>query len=169
MTIPPVPAIPLDEIFASANSLRSAGLIVEYALGGALAAVRYTEPFTTYDADIFFIPADRGLTAGMPAIYSHLQSLGCSVESEHVLMHGFPVQWLAASPLIEEAVCEAAAVTYEGVPGRVFRLEYLIAIAASVGRSKDHARIEQFFQQADIDRLLLNDILSRHQLNLPKP
>lgn len=65
-----MPGIPLDEIFASANSLRTAGLIVDYALGEALAAVRYTEPFTTYDADIFFIPADRGLTAGIPAIYA---------------------------------------------------------------------------------------------------
>jgi hypothetical protein len=43
----PAPGIPLDEIFAAANSLREAGLIVEYALGGALAAIRYTEPFTT--------------------------------------------------------------------------------------------------------------------------
>ena len=33
----PVPGILLAEIFASANSLRAAGLIVEYALGGALA------------------------------------------------------------------------------------------------------------------------------------
>ena len=50
------------------------GLIVDYALGGALAAIRYTEPFTTYDADVFFIPADTGLSAGFPAIYTHLQS-----------------------------------------------------------------------------------------------
>ena len=48
----PIADTPLDEIFASANSLRSAGLIVEYSLGGALAAIQYTEPFTTYDADI---------------------------------------------------------------------------------------------------------------------
>jgi hypothetical protein len=34
----------------------TAGLIEDWALGGALAAIYYVEPFTTYDADIFFIP-----------------------------------------------------------------------------------------------------------------
>ena len=164
-----MPEIPLDEIFASANDLRSAGLIVEYALGGALAAIRYTEPFTTYDADIFFIPADRGLTAGIPAIYAHLQSLGHPVEREHVLVRGFPVQWLAANSLVEEAVRAAASIMYKDVPGRTFRIEYLIAIAASVGRAKDRARIEQFLQQSEVDRPLLDDILLRHQLKLPPP
>jgi len=45
-------------------------------LGGALAAIYYVEPFITYDADIFFIRADKGLAAGLPAIYAHLQSRG---------------------------------------------------------------------------------------------
>ena len=66
------------------------------ALGGALAAMYYVEPFATYDADIFFIPADKGLTAGIPAIYAHLQAQGWRVEREHLLVRGFPVQFLAA-------------------------------------------------------------------------
>jgi hypothetical protein len=33
-----------------------AGLIEDWALGGALAAIYYVEPFATYDADVFFIP-----------------------------------------------------------------------------------------------------------------
>ncbi len=165
----PTPGIPLDEIFAAANSLRSAGLIVEYSLGGALAAIKYTEPFTTYDADIFFIPADRGLTAGIPSIYSHLQSLGHSIDREHVLVRGFPVQWLAADALTEEAVRDALPIVFEGIQGRTFRIEHLIAIAASVGRRKDLARIEQFLQQSELDRPLLDEILSRHHLRLPTP
>jgi hypothetical protein len=55
------------------NGLVAAKLIEDWALGGALAAIYYVEPFTTYDADIFFIPADKGLTAGIPAISAHLQ------------------------------------------------------------------------------------------------
>ena len=54
--------IPLAEVFSAANELRSLGLIEEWALGGALAGIYYVEPFTTYDADIFFIPSDKGLT-----------------------------------------------------------------------------------------------------------
>jgi hypothetical protein len=149
------------------TSLREAGLIVDYALGGALAAIRYTEPFTTYDADIFFIPADVGLTAGIPAIYAHLHALGHRIEGEHMVIGGFPVQWLATTPLTEEAVREAEPIEFENVTGKIFRAEHLVAIAASVGRLKDRARIEQMLEQTELDRPLLDAILRRHALKLP--
>jgi hypothetical protein len=148
--------------------LVAAGLIEDWALGGALAAIYYVEPFTTYDADIFFIPKDKGLTAGIPAIYGHLQAQGWQVEREHLLVSGFPVQFLAASGLTEEAVREARPIDYEGVPAKVFRAEHIVAIAASVGRAKDRARIEQLLQQAELDRDHLKNILQRHNLSLPK-
>src|SRR5881227_1064245 len=113
-------AIPLADVLRAANELISAGLIKDYALGGALAAIYYVEPFTTYDADIFFIPKDKGLTAGIPAIYAHLQAHGWQVEREHLLIRGFPVQFLPATGLTEEAVREAERIDYEGVPAKVF-------------------------------------------------
>jgi hypothetical protein len=54
-----------------------------------------------------------------------------------------------------------------GISGRVFRAEHLVAIAASVGRLKDRARIEQMFEQARLDRPMLDAILSRYHLTLP--
>ena len=165
----PTPGIPLGEIFAAANGLRAAGLIVEYALGGALAAIRYTESFTTYDADIIFIPADTGLTAGIPAIYAHLKSQGWTLEGEHTIIRGFPVQWLATNDLTGEAVREAQPIELDDAPGRIFSAEHLVAIAASVGRLKDRARIEQILVQAELDRPFLNDILTRHRISLPTP
>ena len=161
-------AIPLADVLRAANELVSAGLIKDYALGGALAAIYYTEPVATYDADIIFVASDKTLSAGIPAIYSHLQSKGWRVEREHLLIKDFPVQFLAASGLTEEAVCEARQIEYEGVPAKVFRPEYIIAIAASVGRHKDLARIEQLMSQAEIDKSLLDGILRRHNLTLPK-
>jgi hypothetical protein len=161
--------IPLAEVLRAANGLVAAKLIEDWALGGALAAIYYVEPFTTYDADIFFIPADKGLTAGIPAIYAHLQSKGWQVEREHLLVRGFPVQFLAASGLTEEAVREAERIEFEGVPAKVFRAEHIVAIAASVGRSKDKARIEQLLQQADLDKTRLENILHQHKLKLPNP
>ena len=160
-------AIPLADVLRAANELVSAGLIKDYALGGALAAIYYTEPFTTYDADIIFVANDKTLSAGIPAIYSHLQSKGWRVEREHLLLKDFPVQFLAGSGLTEEAVREAKRIEYEGVPAKVFRPEYIVAIAASVGRHKDLARIEQLMTQAKIDNALLDDILRRHNLKLP--
>lgn len=160
--------LPLADVLRAANELVAAGLIEDWALGGALAAIYYVEPFTTYDADIFFIPKDKSLTAGIPAIYAHLQAQGWQVESDHLLVRGFPVQFLAAHGLTEEAVREAERIDYEGVPAKVFRAEHIVAIAASVGRHKDLARIEQLFQQADLDKSHLENILQRHNLKLPK-
>ena len=164
----PSDSLPLADVLRAANDLLTAGLIEDWALGGALAAIYYVEPFTTYDADIFFIPKDKSLTAGIPAIYAHLQAQGWEVEGEHLLVRGFPVQFLAASGLTEEAVREAERIDYEGVPAKVFRAEHIVAIAASVGRSKDKARIEQLLQQADLDQSRLENILQRHKLKLPK-
>ena len=159
--------LPLADVLRAANDLVSAKLVKDWALGGALAAVYYVEPFSTYDADIFFIPADKGLTAGIPAIYAHLKAEGWQVEGEHLLVRGFPVQFLAASGLTEEAVLEAERIEFEGVPARIFRAEHLVAIAASVGRQKDKARIEQLLQQANVDKTKLENILQRHKLRLP--
>lgn len=161
--------IPLADVFRAANELLAAKLIEDWALGGALAAIYYVEPFTTYDADLFFIPADKGLSAGIPAIYAHLQSRGWQVEREHLILRGFPVQFLAAHGLTDEAVREAERIEFEGVPSKVFRPEHIVAIAASVGRPKDKARIEQLLQQADLDRARLETILQRHKLKLPTP
>ena len=95
-----------------------------------------------------------------------MQSKGWRVEREHLLIKDFPVQFLAASGLTEEAVRNAKRIEYEGVPAKVFRPEYIIAIAASVGRYKDFARIEQMLDQVKIDKLLLDDILRRYNLKL---
>ncbi|PYK25641.1 MAG: hypothetical protein DME59_09945 [Verrucomicrobia bacterium] len=161
-------AIPLADVLRAANELVSADFIKDYALGGALAAIYYTEPVTTYDADIMFIASDKTLNAGIPAIYSHLQSKGWRVEREHLLLKDFPVQFLAASGLTEEAVRNANSIEYESIPAKVLTPEYIIAIAASVGRHKDFARIEQMLDQVKIDKALLDDILHRYNLKLPK-
>jgi hypothetical protein len=163
----PTSNIPLADVLRAANGLVAGGLIEDWALGGALAAIYYVEPFATYDADIFFIPKDKGLTAGVPALYAHLQSQGWQVEREHLLVGGFPVQFLAASGLTEEAVREAVRIEYEGVPAKVFRAEHIVAIAARVGRQKDKARIEQLLQQAELDKPRLESIIQRHKLKLP--
>src|SRR6266498_2953884 len=105
--------IPLADVLRAANELLSAGLIEDYALGGALAAIYYVEPFTTYDADIIFIASDKTLSAGIPAIYSHLQTKGWRVEREHLVVKGFPVRFLAASGLTKEAVHEAKQIEFE--------------------------------------------------------
>ena len=161
-------AIPLADVLRAANDLVSAGVIKDYALGGALAAIHYVEPFTTYDADIFFIPATQDLSGGIPQIYEALRARGWKEEGDQLLLNDFPVQFLAAHGLTEEAVKEALPLNYKRVATKLFRPEHVIAIAASVGRLKDLARIEQVMEQADIDKNLLETILKRYKLSLPK-
>ena len=62
---------------------------------------------------------------------------------------------------------EAERIEYEGVPAKIFRAEHIVAIAASVGRAKDKARIEQMLQQADLDKTRLEKILQRHKIKMP--
>jgi hypothetical protein len=85
-----------------------------------------------------------------------------------LLLKNFPVQFLPAHGLTQEAVQKANEIDYQGVHAKVFRPEYIIAIAASVRRPKDIARIKLFMEQADIDRDLLDAILKRHKLSLPE-
>ena len=97
--------IPLADVLRAANDLVSAGLIKDYALGGALAAIYYVEPFTTYDADIIFIAAEQGLTAGIPAIYSYLQDRGWRIERSICSLKASPSNFSApqASPKKQSA------------------------------------------------------------------
>jgi predicted nucleotidyltransferase len=84
-----------------------------------------------------------------------------------LLLHGFPVQFLAAQGLTEEAVREAEQIEYEEVRAKIFRAEHIIAIAANVGRQKDKARIQHLLQQANINKTRLENILRRYNLKLP--
>ena len=73
----------------------------------------------------------------------------------------------SVSGLTEEAVREAERIEFESVPAKVFRAEHLVAIAASVGRAKDKARIEQLLEQADLDKTQLEKIVQRYKLKMP--
>ena len=113
------------------------------------------------------LQSDEPVRLPWAVLVAFVRILGHHPESEHTIIRGFPVQWLATHGLTEEAVKEAQPIEFDGVQGRVFRAEHLVAIAASVGRTKDRARIEQMLEQSDLDRALLDAILSRHHLKLP--
>ena len=48
----------MKETLSEINELRAAGLIGQYAIGGAMGATFYLEPISTYDLDIFVIFED---------------------------------------------------------------------------------------------------------------
>lgn len=146
------------------NQLKTEGVIEDYAIGGGVGTIKYTEPFSTYNLDLFVIvPKSKGLTLLTP-IYDRFRQLGYPWHKDYLIVEGLPVQFIAADELESEAVTRAARATVFGVSTKVMRPEYLIALFARAGRTKDKAKITMLLEQAKVDILVLREILVRYGL-----
>jgi len=89
------------------NELKEKGLIKDYAIGGAIAALRWTEPFFTQDLDVFVIleeeTEERGLIVLSP-IYEYLKERGYVWKGHWIMIEGIPVDIFPADPLEKEAI-----------------------------------------------------------------
>src|SRR5215210_1712979 len=93
------------------------GVIGRYAIGGAMAAVFYVEPFTTFDLDIFFATSASGGLITLTPIYEYLSAAGYRAKGEAVNIEGWPVQFLPTyNPLVAEAVEQAAEIEFKSTP-----------------------------------------------------
>jgi hypothetical protein len=157
----------MKQAIAVLNDMVSVGVIQKYAIGGAMGATFYTEPFTTFDLDIFVMFGESdGLLVSLSPIYAYLRERGYTeTTGECVMIEGTPVQFLPTSPgLLDEAMQHAVQIDYDGVPTWVLGAEYLLAIAVSTGRAKDRMRVPLFLESGKIDLACLTDILERHAL-----
>ena len=157
----------MKETIEAINQMQADGVIGKYAIGGAVGATFYLEPAATLDVDIFVIlPTAPGtLLLSLGPIYDYLKDRGGTVEDEHIVVGGWPVQFLPADDELElEALEEAVPTTVEGVGTWVMTAEHLAAIALRTGRSKDHNRILQFIEQNAVDRNKLQIVIERHRL-----
>lgn len=149
------------------NRMQEEGVIGEYAIGGAVGATFYLEPFATLDVDVFLaLKAPQGsVLLTLAPLYKYLASRGYPAEKEHVLIEGWPVQFLPPEGALgEEAVQQAVVTEVEGVRTRVISAEHLVAMALRTGRAKDFSRILQFVESGVLDRGKLASILQRHEL-----
>lgn len=125
------------------------------------------EPAATFDIDIFVSFGDHleGALVSLEPIYTYLGRHGYKSEREHLVIEGWPVQFLAADDrLYREALHEAIEVPYEDIKIRVMTAEHLMVIALRTGRGKDLIRIEQFVELGAFDPHRLESILGGHQL-----
>jgi predicted nucleotidyltransferase len=148
------------------NELKEKGLIKDYAIGGGIATLFYTEPFLTYDLDIFILTETTSTQTiiDLSPIFEYLKQKGYTWKGEHILIEGVPVQFIYADELEKEAVEKARIVEYEGVKTKVIAPEYLIAILLRAGRKKDREKVEKLLQEAEIDMKELQDILDKFGL-----
>lgn len=148
------------------NELEESGRFDRYAIGGAMAATFYMEPILTYDLDVFIAGVrTAGPIITLSPIYEFLRGRGYAEEHEHVIIEGVPVQFLPVhNPLLEEAVRDARAITWGGIPSRVVRAEHLMAIMLQTYRPKDRVRLGQMLHEAEFDKQYFTEVLERHGL-----
>jgi hypothetical protein len=157
----------IQEVIKTINQMQADGVIERYAIGGAVGATFYLEPVATLDVDIFitFKTEAGSLLVSPQPILDYLKARGGVMEGEHIVIAGWPVQFLPAqSPLLAEALAQAVENNVDGIPARVFTAEHLAAIALQSGRAKDKARLLQFVESGKLDSGQLQGILERHAL-----
>ncbi len=158
----------IKEVIETINRMQADGVIERYAIGGAVGATFYLEPVATLDVDIFieFHAEPGSRLVSLEPILKYLRDHGCVMEGEHIVIAGWPVQFLpAGSPLLQEALEKAIERDLDGTPARVFTAEHIAAIALRTGRAKDKARVLQFIEAEALDVGQVREILARHGLS----
>jgi hypothetical protein len=154
------------EVAQLLNAMREAGVITDYALFGATAQMRYTEPVATLDAGVLVRVPTPEHPQVLEGIYQFCAARGYSSEGEEVRVGAWPVQFIPAfDGLTQEAMEEAETADFEGVPFRVVRAVYLAVIALSVGRAKDKARILALLEPGSTTPGEIASLAARHELS----
>lgn len=147
------------------NEMQHAGVIRNYALFGATAQMRYTEPVATLDADVLVSVTSQHRLDPLQDIYEFCRARGFRPEGEAIRIGAWPTQFIPAfSPLTVEAMEQAVIADFEGVAFRVVRADHLAVIALSVGRAKDFARILALLESGSVSREAIERLAARHDL-----
>lgn len=155
----------MERALKAISRMHEQGVLKQYAIGGAIAAIYYTEPFATLDIDIFFIPPETQGIFLLTPFYDFLLKRGYKTEKEYILIGETPIQFIPATTALEkEAVKHAISVRYKSAKVKIMRPEHLIAIFLRVFRLKDREKIVKLLSQTKIDKHRLRDILTRHGL-----
>lgn len=157
----------MEKTFGVLNELEARGVVERYAIGGAVGAIYYMEPFETEDLDVMCLLPSEQLRSLAPLskLYQCLRTMGYSESGPFVMIEGVPVQFLPAySPLVAEAIQAADWKDYLSTRVRVLTAEHLVAIMVATGRDKDRARLTSMLAKTAIDRPGLATILAAHRL-----
>jgi hypothetical protein len=159
------------EAVVALNDMKAEGVVSDYAVGGAMALIFWSEPTATFDLDVFVLLEQVGILVSLESIYSWARARGYPLEAEHILISGVPVQVIPAhNDLAVNAVLNAADLDYEGERIRVIRPEYLIAmyLEETVRTRKRLERVATLLDEGNLDLALLEKLLERYNLRLPR-
>jgi hypothetical protein len=158
-----------SDVIAAINDLKERGFIQDYAIFGAIAQMFWDEAIATWDLDVLVLPGTvENVLAPRGPIHTWATERGYVEQAAHIVISGVPVQFLPApDTLAEEAVNAAAVKELNGVPMKVVRPEYLIALwlqppANTHGRKERAAKLRE---SAPLDEALLADLMARYHLS----
>ena len=155
----------MRELAELLNAMRDAGVICDYALFGATAQIRYTEPLATLDADVLVTLPDSERLDILRRVYEFCEAGGYPIDGEAIRVGAWPVQFIPVfNTLTAEALEQAETADFDGVPFRVVSAGHLAVIALSVGRGKDYARILALLESGAVTREEISALASRHGL-----
>ncbi|BCA57164.1 hypothetical protein W02_43040 [Nitrospira sp. KM1] len=127
----------MQELARLLNEMCEKQIIANYALFGAVAQMRYTEPVATLDADVLVAVEGEARFDVLGPISEFCSLRGYHPKGEAIEVGAWPVQFiLVFSQLTKEAMEKAETADFEGVPLRVVRAVHLAVMALSVGRAK---------------------------------
>lgn len=156
----------MEKVIQVINELVSNGVIDKYAIGGAMGVIFYTETLNTKDIDVFITP--QFTTSGivhLGSIYDYLQKAGYKMEGQYFIIDGIPVDLIPVyNDLTSEALNNSVEQAVRNNKVKVFKPEYLLAIALQTGRTQDLIKVELLIKECELDKTLLEDILKRHDL-----
>ena len=136
-----------------------------------MAIAFWSEPVSTFDVDVFvLLPPTSGPIVSLEPIYGWASKRGYTIQQEHIVMGGIPVQIIPAhNALAEDAVREAATLDMDGLDVQVIRPEYLIALylEPSARTRKRLERVATLLEESDVDRPRLDALLKKYNLTLP--
>src|SRR5438445_1394845 len=139
------------------NRIKAEGVVDDYAIAGAMALLLWAEPVPTYHLDVLaFLPDSGTPLVSLDPIYRWAGANGYPVSEEHLIIEGVPTQIVPSpSPLADEAIQSAATLDYEG------------DLAPGAGTRKRRERAAALLELPDLNRALLDEILSRHGIEKP--
>ena len=159
----------IQNVISELNRIQSAGLIADYAIGGAVAAQAYIETSATADVDVFVLFAGDAAQSLAPLgnIWADMIAHGAKVEGEHLVIADWPVQFLPpGTPLYDDAIRKARTKDFGGQVARIMGPEHLAAIALATGRGKDYTRVEEFIRRGRVDMAALMQLIEQHGLQV---
>jgi hypothetical protein len=157
----------MRRVFSAFNTMTEKRIIESYDIGGAMAISLHEQTAMTEDIDIF-IAYERGTFISMTPLFDFMKSLGATEEEgDHLRYAGWLIHILSPkSPsLVEEALDNSESYDAgQGVTTKVFKLEYLAAIALETGREKDRLRVRMLADRKALDTREFAAIIKRYRL-----